>query len=98
MYFHDLPPEPPRPRPRTLPDDGDTGSPRDACILGTALAVVGAAICGLSLWLTWGVVPWVLGAVLLGLALVGLARTRSKRRWVTIAAAVIGVAAVGVPF
>src|SRR5699024_9612492 len=34
-----------------------------------AVLLVGAAVCGLGLWLAWGVVPWIVGAVLLGTGL-----------------------------
>lgn len=95
MHFHNLPPEPRSSRPRALPDDAETGR---AYVRGLVLAVVGAAICALGLWLTWGVVPWVVGAALFGLALIGLTRTWRTRRWVTVGAAVIGVAVVGAPF
>lgn len=71
---------------------------RDTFTSWIVLAVVGVAICGVSLWQTWGVVPWVIGAGLLGLALIGLARAGSERSWVTVVAAVVGVAAVSFPF
>ncbi len=84
-------------RARTFPDDG-VSRRRDTFMSWIALAVVGVAICGVSLWQTWGVVPWVIGAGLLGLALIGLAREGSEHRWVTVVAAVVGVAAVSFPF
>lgn len=31
-----------------------------------AVLLAGAVVCGLGLWLSWGVFPWILGAVLLG--------------------------------
>ena len=71
---------------------------RDTFTSWVALAVLGAAVCVFGLWLTWGVVPWVIGAGLFALALVGLARNRTERRWITVGAGVVGVAAIGFPF